>query len=145
MNKIILIGRLVSDIYYNKTNNDIYYAKSSLAIDRWNQKETKTDFIPIIGWNKNAEIMNNFLVKGTLIAIEGTLITSVYQLADQSKITSFEVVIDKFQILETKEVIEKRRSNLNNANPDYKNDKTENEEDHNTWENFDMTNIDTIN
>lgn len=60
MNKIVLLGRLVKDPILRECNNgEKCYIKFTIAVPR-NFKsasgERKTDFIPLIMWEKRAEI-----------------------------------------------------------------------------------------
>lgn len=72
LNKVILIGRLTTDIELRRTNDNIPYAYFTLAVNRPG-KSDNTDFVSCVAWRSTAELMNNYLNKGSLIAIEGRL------------------------------------------------------------------------
>ena len=111
VNKVILIGRLGSDVDYKQTQSGSPIAKLSLATsDKWKDKQgqpqEKTEWHRVILWNKLADIANQYLVKGSQVYVEGKLQTREYQ--DQQgqtkKIT--EVVLNGFdgvmQMLDSK-------------------------------------------
>ena len=72
INKIILVGRLTRDPELKEFGNDKKVCKFSLAVDRRFGKQ-ETDFVNIDTWNKLAEICDNNLEKGRLVAVEGSL------------------------------------------------------------------------
>ena len=103
MNKVILIGRLTKDptlIYTQKTGTA--NSRMTIAVDRRykNQEgEKQTDFIPVVAWGKLAETVANYMKKGKLIAVEGSLETRKYE---QNGITKYiaEVIANDIRFLE---------------------------------------------
>ena len=74
LNRIILIGRLTKDPELRYTPSGVAVAKFTLAVDRNfknQQGEKETDFINIVVWQKQAENVANYLLKGKLAAVEG--------------------------------------------------------------------------
>lgn len=115
MNKVLLIGRVSSDVRVFQTQSGIRYARVRLAINRRGTTDI-TDFIPLVAWRGNADFMAANVYKGTLIAVEGSIYMSSYQ-RDGANVTSFEVNIDNINILEPKSVVQSRMSGTNpNAN-----------------------------
>lgn len=98
MNKIILIGRLTHDVEMSHTTNDIAVAKDSIAVQRSYNKD-ETDFIPIVCWRKNAEVLYKYAKKGDKIAVTGELNTRKYETKEGEKRTAYEVVVDRVEIL----------------------------------------------
>jgi len=101
-NRIVLVGRLVRDpeLSYAKTGTAL--CKCSIAVDREFSSDNKTDFIPIIAFAKTAETMNNFLHKGSLILVEGSLNIDQYQDREGQKKTFAKVVVNRFNFMEKK-------------------------------------------
>ncbi|QDY86677.1 single-stranded DNA-binding protein [Mycoplasma anserisalpingitidis] len=115
MNKVLLIGRVSSDIRIFQTQSGIRYARVRLAINRRGTTDV-TDFIPLVAWRANADFMTSNVFKGTLIAVEGSIYMSSYQ-RDGVNVTSFEVNVDNINILEPKSVVQSRMNSSNqNAN-----------------------------
>ena len=97
MNIVILSGRLVRDpeIRYTQTGKAV--ASFTLAVNRrfsrnTNQEQT-ADFIPIIVWDKLAEICSKYLFKGSQVLIEGRMQIRNYDAQDGSKRYVTEVIL----------------------------------------------------
>ena len=101
LNRVILVGRVVAqpDLRYTTTGKAV--ASFRMAVDRRGRSggESNADFIPIVTWERLAEICNEFLTKGKLIAIEGRLQTRTYETADGQKRSAFDVVADDMRML----------------------------------------------
>ena len=75
MNKVILSGRLVRDPELRYTQTGKTVASFTLAVNRrfsHNQEQT-ADFIPIVVWDKLAEVCSKHLFKGSQVLIEGRM------------------------------------------------------------------------
>lgn len=102
LNKIILIGRLTRDIDLKYTQSGIAVASFTLAVDRGFKNangERETDFIDITVWKQQAENCANYLSKGKLVAVEGSLQIRSYETADGQKRKVAEVVASNVQFL----------------------------------------------
>lgn len=103
MNHIALIGRLTRDPELRYTPNGVAVANFDLAVDRQTtnqQGERETDFIRIVTWQKQAEVVANYLKKGRLVAVEGRLQIRNYETQDGQKRKAAEVVASRVQFLE---------------------------------------------
>ena len=103
MNHIALIGRLTRDPELRYTPNGVAVANFDLAVDRSTtnqQGERETDFIRIVTWQKQAEVVANYLKKGRLVAVEGRLQIRNYETQDGQKRRTAEVVASRVQFLE---------------------------------------------
>jgi single-strand DNA-binding protein len=105
INSVILIGRLVADPETRYTQSGIAVCNFRIAVDR-NFKnaagEKETDFINIVTWRKTAELCGQYLNKGRLVGIQGSLQTRSYQDKDGNNRTAYDVVADSVQFLEPK-------------------------------------------
>lgn len=102
MNRWIGIGRLTKDPTIHR-NGDSINARYTLAVDRYSKdKEPAADFISCIAWGKNAEFVENYLRKGTKIAVEGRIATGSYTKDDGTKVFTTDVVIDRHEFCESK-------------------------------------------
>ena len=82
MNKIILIGRLTADPELRYTPNGKAVCSFTLAVNRpytGEGGERTADFIEIVVWNKPAENVAKYLVKGRQAAVEGLLQIQSYE------------------------------------------------------------------
>ena len=79
MNEVCLIGRLTVDpnLRYlpSQNGNGTAITKFQIAINRSYKKNNQvvTDFIPVEVWGKVAEFCANYLEKGCLVALRGSL------------------------------------------------------------------------
>lgn len=114
INNTTLVGRVtkVPELKFT-TGNNIAVTSFNLAVER-NYKnaqgERETDFINVVAWRGLAETMASFLAKGSLIGITGSIQTRNYQDKDGKTVHVTEVVADNFQMLEPKNVTDKRRN-----------------------------------
>lgn len=99
INKVILTGRITSDIELRRTNDGTPYCFFTLAVNR--RQADKTDFISCTAWRQTAELMNQYLTKGALIGVEGRL--DVYTKNEDGKFESrTNVVVEQLTFLESK-------------------------------------------
>ena len=81
VNKVILVGRLGKDPELKYTASGTPFCRFSMATDDvWNDKasgerQEKTEWHSIVVWDRLAEICNQYLTKGRLVYIEGSLQT----------------------------------------------------------------------
>ncbi len=114
MNNVVLIGRLTRDPelrYLPNTNTA--NCTFTLAVDKGLSKDKKqeyeqkgwatADFINIAVWGKMAEVVNNFVGKGNLIAINGRLSVRNYEDKQGNKRTWTEVVASNVDFIEWKD------------------------------------------
>lgn len=113
INNTTLVGRPTKDPELRYTGNGIAVLSLNLAVERNYtnaQGERETDFINIVAWRKTAETMAEFIAKGSLIGITGSIQTRNYQNNEGRTIYVTEVVADNFQMLEPKSVTDQRRN-----------------------------------
>lgn len=103
VNNIVLVGRTCADVEERFLPNGTMVARFTLAVDR-NRKDANgqklVDFIRCSAFSKTAEFLSQFVHKGRLIAVEGSLhINSVAQ-ADGTNRTYAEVTANSVQALD---------------------------------------------
>lgn len=95
MNKVVLIGRLTSDVEtkeFGKGKDKGVLASFTLAIRR---DEDNTDFINCTAFGKTAEFLEKYTAKGNRIAVEGSIQNSRYEDKDGNTRYSTKVVVTK--------------------------------------------------
>lgn len=107
MNKYIATGNLVREIEMNYTSGGLAIFKNCIAVKDTFKKDT-TYFHNFTAFGKTAETMANHLHKGSKILIEGQLTQSSYE-KDGQKRTSTEVVVDRFEFLDSKKDVDARQ------------------------------------
>ena len=105
LNKVMLIGNLGQDpdIRYMPNGNAV--ANISIATtETWKDKDTgekheKTEWHRIVAFRKLAEIIGEYLKKGSQVYVEGKLQTRKWQDADGNDKYTTEIVADTMQML----------------------------------------------
>lgn len=103
LNRIILIGRLTRDPELRYTPNGKAVANFTLAVDRNRGGaggERETDFIDIVVWDKQAEVVAQYLNKGRLVVVEGRLQIRSYDAQDGTRRKVAEVVAQSVRFLD---------------------------------------------
>ena len=111
VNRVVLIGRLTRDPNELRVSpSGTSVTSFTVAVDnRFSRQETnKTDFIPVVVFNKTAEFVCNYARKGSLVAVEGRLQQRTYQNKENQTVNVLEVVADNVQLLESKAVSQER-------------------------------------
>lgn len=111
MNTVQLVGRLTRDIELKFTASGTVTGSFNLAVNRnfTNQQgEREADFINCVIWRKAAENLANWTRKGSLIAIDGRLQTRSYDNKHGQKVYVTEVVVNNFDLPESKETTNNR-------------------------------------
>lgn len=106
LNRIVLIGRLTRDPELRYTQSGVAVASFTLAVDRTFKNaagERETDFINVVVWRQQGENCANYLSKGKLAAVDGSLQLRSYTGNDGVKRTVAEVVADNVRFLSPKE------------------------------------------
>jgi single-strand DNA-binding protein len=103
-NKVILTGRLTTDVEVKYTKNDVAVAAFSIAVERKMKQgsDKVTDFINLVAWRNTAEFIGKYFTKGSLIGIEGHIETRKYDDRDGNKRTVFEVIVEDAQFVSPK-------------------------------------------
>ena len=104
VNKVILVGNLGRDIEIRYTSGGTAVATLSLATtDVWNdkagQRQEKTEWHRVVLWGKTAETLQEYLLKGRQIYVEGRLQTRQWDDRDGNKRYTTEIRSDRVVLL----------------------------------------------
>ena len=105
MNIAVLKGRLTKDVEVRYTDTGKVVANFTLAVNRpFTDKDgqCEADFIPIVLWNKTAEVAGNNVHKGDRLAVIGRIQVRSYTDKNGVKRYVTEVVGDKIEFIEPK-------------------------------------------
>jgi single-strand DNA-binding protein len=108
VNRVILVGRLGKDPELKYTPSGAPVAKFSLATDESSkdrntgETQSRTEWHNIVAWNKLAEICGEYLTKGKLVYIEGSIRSHSWQDQSGNKRTAYEIVARNMQMLGSK-------------------------------------------
>ena len=104
MNKVILVGRLARDPELRTTGGGQSVCRFAVAVDRRFKRDGQptADFINVVAFGKQAELINQYLGKGRRIALEGRIQTGSYTANDGSKRYTTDVVLDSFDFIDSR-------------------------------------------
>lgn len=104
MNKCIFLGRLTRDVELKYAPSGTAIANFTLAVNRKYKKENQptADFLPHVVIGKLAEVVSNYLVKGSQIAVVSRVQTRNYEAADGTKRYVTEFVLEEFSFAGSK-------------------------------------------
>ena len=97
INRVVLMGRLVSDPELKTTQSGTNVTTFRIAVDRSYVKsgeERQADFFDIVAWRYTADFVCKHFRKGSLIAIDGQLQSRTYQAKDGTNRYVVEVIAD---------------------------------------------------
>ena len=103
MNRVTILGRLVKDPETSYVPSGKCVTKITLAVDRPGKKEA--DFIPVIFWDKTAELVGNSCSKGHRLLVEGRLQIRSYDGKDGQKKWVTEVIANSMEFIEKKQTM----------------------------------------
>lgn len=116
MNKVVLMGRLTKEPE-TRNGGDTNVAKYTLAVDRRVRRDNNdpnaqtADFISCVAFGKSADFAENWLHKGTKIAITGHIQTGKYTNKDGQTVYTTDVVVEDQEFAESKNAESKPKEN----------------------------------
>lgn len=105
INKVIILGRLGGDPEMRTMPNGDQAARISIATStEWTDKNTgekkqQTEWHTVIAYRKLAEIIGQYLKKGSQVYVEGKLRTRKWQAQDGTDRWTTEIIADQLQML----------------------------------------------
>lgn len=105
MNKVTLLGRLVKDPEVRYAQSGKCVTQFTLAVDRQFKDANgnkETDFIPVVVWNKAAELVGNSCQKGHRLLVDGRLQIRSYDAKDGTKRWVTEIIANSVEFIERK-------------------------------------------
>ncbi|MDR2149444.1 MAG: single-stranded DNA-binding protein [Spirochaetaceae bacterium] len=104
LNHVVLIGRLTRDAELKYTANGQAVCKFSIAVNRrrknGDQWVDEANFFDIVLWGRQGEALNQYLVKGKLVGIDGELRQDRWEQDGQNR-SKVEIIANNLQLLGT--------------------------------------------
>lgn len=119
MNKVILLGNLVKDLEVTVTKNDKLVGKTTLAVNEGYGDNKKTIFVNLVIFGERCDKLQQYLLKGTGVLIDGKLDINNVQDKEGKWSTYVTVIVNELQItkfMEANEDIQKSRNTKTNTN-----------------------------
>lgn len=104
MNKVILIGNIGKDPEIRATPNGTQVANFSLATNEKRGGEDQTEWHRCVAFNRQAEVIGEYVRKGSKLAIEGKIQTRKWTDRGGNDRYSTEILVDRFEFVESKNV-----------------------------------------
>lgn len=102
LNHVVLIGRLTRDAELKYIANGQAVCKFSIAVNRrrknGDQWEDEANFFDIVVWGRQGETLNQYLVKGKMVGVDGELRQDRWQQEGQNR-SKVEIVANYLQLL----------------------------------------------
>ena len=106
MNKIVLLGKLIKDPELRSLDEvNKVFTRFIIAVDRNFKAQDgtrKADLIPVTFWGRKAEVVCQYLKKGSYISLSGRLRTGSYEDKNGIKKYTAEVVAEDFKFVGNK-------------------------------------------
>ena len=106
MNNVSLTGRLVKDPELRHTSNGMPVVNFVLAVKRGYKNangEYESDFITVKGFKNKAEYVSNYIKKGYLVGIKGSIQTGSYEKHDGTRVYTTDVIIENIENYQPRE------------------------------------------
>ena len=106
MNEVHLIGNLTKEPDIKYTQSGVAVVSFILAVDRDYKNAdgtTPTDYISCVAWRKQAEYIANWIKKGYMVAVSGSLQVRSYQPQPNETRLITEVMVEKVKNLTPKQ------------------------------------------
>ncbi|MDV4152605.1 single-stranded DNA-binding protein [Clostridium sp. AL.422] len=125
MNKIVLLGKLIKDPELRTLEDgNKLFSRFIIAVDRNFKAQDgtrKADLIPVTFWGRKAEVVCQYLKKGSYISLSGRLRTGSYEDKEGNKKYIAEVVAEDFKFVGGRKTEKENNTAENNFGDDLAN------------------------
>ena len=103
MNIVVLLGNLVRDPEKSYTQGGMAITRFTIAVNRFRKSEggDDADFIRVTAFDKQAELVERYLKKGSKVGVEGRIQTGSYE-KDGKKVYTTDVIANRVEFLDRK-------------------------------------------
>ena len=102
INRVILVGRLTRDAELKYTGSGVPVCTFSIAVNRRRKNgdtwEDEASFFDIVLWGKMGETLNQYLVKGKQVCVEGELRQNRWEQDGQPR-SKVEIIASNLQLI----------------------------------------------
>ena len=103
LNKVYIVGNLTRDPELRQTTGGQSVCSFGVATNRFykdstGQRQQQAEFHNVVAWGRQAEIINQYLKKGSILLVEGRLQTRSWQDTQGVKHWRTEVVAENIQL-----------------------------------------------
>ncbi len=103
-NKVILLGNLTRDVEVRFSQNELAIGKFGMAVNRQTtsrdgEKRESTCFVDLTAFGRQAEVLQQYVGKGSPLFVEGRLEYSTWEAKEGGKRSKLEVIVENFQFV----------------------------------------------
>ncbi len=103
-NKVILLGNLTRDVEVRFSQSGLAIGKFGMAVNRQTttkegEKRESTCFVDLTAFGRLAEVLQQYVAKGSPLFVEGRLEYSTWETQDGNKRNKLEVIVENFQFV----------------------------------------------
>lgn len=103
LNKVFVLGNLTRDPELRQTPGGQSVCSFGVATNRFfndssGQRQKQAEFHNIVAWGRQAEIVNQYLKKGSMVLVEGRLQTRSWQDPQGAKHWKTEIIAERIQL-----------------------------------------------
>lgn len=106
LNKIVIMGRLVSNPELRRTQSGTGVASFTIACERdfpdKHSGEKETDFLDCVAWHKTADFVNQYFSKGRMAVVSGRLQIRSWRDKDENPRKTAEIVVENIYFADSK-------------------------------------------
>lgn len=104
LNKVILGGRLTSDVELKQTPTGVTVCSFGLAVNRSYSKDgqQQTDFFNVTAWRQTAEFISKYFHKGSSILVVGKIQLRSWTDANNATHKAVDIIAEEAQLVDSK-------------------------------------------
>ena len=105
MNIVVLTGNLARDPESSLSGGGMKIVRFTIAVNRFSRKNDggqEADFIRVVCFDKQAELVEKYLAKGRKVGVEGRIQTGSYQDKDGKTVYTTDVIANRVEFLDSK-------------------------------------------
>lgn len=110
VNRVVIVGRLTRDPELKKTQTGKSVLSFTVAVNR-RFSQDQSDFINCVAWEKTADFIANYLGKGSLVSVEGSIQSRSYEDQTGKRVFVQEVNAENVNSLESRSQRQEREQN----------------------------------
>lgn len=103
LNKIILVGNLISDPETRLAMDGVSVTKFKMTVSNYPGSDQNISNIEVVAWRRMAEVCGQYLKKGKLVLVEGRLQIRSYEDQSGQRKWATEVIANNMQMLDSKQ------------------------------------------
>ena len=114
MNRVTLVGNLTVDPEFKELAGDKMVCKLRLALNGY--KKDETIYVDVDAWGKLASVCNEYLSKGSKVAIDGRLALNQWETSEGEKRQKLYVVADQIDFMSSRGETSTKKSSSSGKN-----------------------------